>query len=66
MQVYQLSDHEAGCLLPCLVEKSGHNQVGPDARDCACNHQHLFWQVKFWQSPLGLQAGLRACDCEPA
>ena len=26
-QGYQLTEHEAGCLLPCLVEKGGHNQV---------------------------------------
>lgn len=27
MQEYCMSDHEASCIIPCLVEKSGHNQV---------------------------------------
>ena len=30
-QGIQLSDYEAGCLLPCLVERSGHNQARPSS-----------------------------------
>lgn len=26
-QEVMLSDHEAACIIPCLVEKSGHNQA---------------------------------------
>ena len=28
LQEYQLADGEAHSILPCLIEKSGHNQVG--------------------------------------
>lgn len=27
LQAYKLADGESHCILPCLIEKSGHNQV---------------------------------------
>ena len=44
LQEYQLTDHEGNLIVPCLVERAGHNQVRPyvlDYRVLPAAHPHL-------------------------
>ena len=40
-QEYQMTDAEANTIMPCIIEKSGHNQVTPLIKNPVTNP--VFW-----------------------